>query len=48
MPSPATDVDARPPHGIGFVLAKNFAHDGCGIALAEEEVAQQVPEGVAL
>jgi len=41
-------MDARPACGIGFVLAKDFAHDWCGIALAEEEVAQEMPEGVAL
>ena len=46
--SPATDVDSGPACGIGFVLAKDFAHDGCGVALAEEEVAEEVSEGVAL
>ncbi len=42
-PSAAADVDSGSAGRISFALAKDFAHDGCGISLAEEEVAQEVP-----
>src|SRR5215207_8591552 len=43
----SADVDAGSCGGVIFVFADDFADDGCGVALAEDEVAQQVGERVA-
>jgi hypothetical protein len=43
----AADVDAGSAGGVflGFAFAEDFADDGRGVALAEDEVAEQVAEG---
>jgi hypothetical protein len=43
----SADVDARPVVGVGFVFADDFVDDGCGVAAAEEEVADHVDQGAA-
>src|SRR6476469_3474259 len=43
----AADVDAGPAGRVLLDFAQDLAHDGCSVAPAEDQVAQQVPDGVA-
>ena len=42
-----TDVDARPPEGVGLGLAQHFARDRRGVAFAEGQELQQVDDRIA-
>src|SRR3954469_17717502 len=47
-PPTSADVEARPPVGLRLHLADDLAHDGCRVAGAEQQIAQEVCDGVAL
>jgi hypothetical protein len=41
------EVDAGPAGRVRLHFAEDFTHQRCGVALAQEQVAQQVPDRVA-